>query len=348
MNLSPFNTVFFIAEGITTATLIAIGWWILVLLGLGGSALFSGMETGCYRINRVRLHLLEHRNIRSAGRLSRLIRDPATLLGTLLIGNNAANYIGTASLGVIFASWGWADSKVIVVNALVITPLLFVFGETLPKDLFSAHSDRLMYRLAPVLVGMRWLFTICGVLPLIKIITIAIMRLIGGKTSDGPLHPRRMMSGLVKEGLGHGLMTDHQSTMVERVLALSNQTVHDEMTPWVKVERIKHTDDANAIWQLASRSRHARYPVVDAQGQIMGILEIQDALRRGRENCPTAGDMARPAISFTHKTAIRPALQKLQTQRANMAIVTDTAKRPVGIVSIKDLIEPITGELSAW
>ncbi len=83
--------------------------------------------------------------------LRRMLDNPTTLLTTLLIGNNIANYLGTASLAVILAGYGIGDWRAMLINTVVVTPTLFVFGETLPKDLFSAHADWLMYRLARVL-----------------------------------------------------------------------------------------------------------------------------------------------------------------------------------------------------
>ena len=75
--------------------------WGMILFGFFGSALYSGMETGVYTLNRVRLHVLDHQGRRDAQRLRRLVDQPTGLLGTLLISNNLTNYVGTAGVGLL-------------------------------------------------------------------------------------------------------------------------------------------------------------------------------------------------------------------------------------------------------
>ena len=76
-------------------------WSVMMALGLAGSAIYSGLETGAYSLNRVRLQVLSHKNNKAARLLERLVTRPVLLLSTLLIGNNLTNYMGTAGLTVL-------------------------------------------------------------------------------------------------------------------------------------------------------------------------------------------------------------------------------------------------------
>lgn len=333
------------AEGALTATGFAM-WVGLMLLGFAGSAMYSGIETGAYSLNRVRLHLLAQQ-AGPARALDRLVERPTSLLGTLLIGNNVSNYLGTFSLSVLLAALGYGDLAVIVLNTVLVTPILFVFGETLPKDLFAAHADRLMYRLTFVITWSRAAAIATGLLPLIGLFTEVVMRTLGQGGKVNPFHPRRQVEVLVKEGVGYGLLSDEQSAIVQRVLALTDARVEHEMVPWDRVVTVKHDDDPAVLWTLADRSSHRRFPVLDGEGRVIGVVSCIDAMLHEMGEAPPIRELMNPALWIAPGTPIRVGLSQLQKTGAALAIVGDGSV-PQGVLSVKDLVEPITGELVRW
>ena len=323
--------------------------WVTVLAaGIAGSALFSGLETGAYSLNRVRLQILEHRGERRAILLQRLLRNPAGLLGTLLIGNNITNYMGTGALAVILDAQGFGDWQTVIVNCLIVTPILFVLGETLPKDLFSAHADRLMYPFARLLTAARRLFAVIGMLPLVTGFSHGIMRLMRVRGEEAAFHPRRIVSSLVREGVGTGILSEEQSAMVERVLRMSQRTLGEEMTPWSRAVAIRADEPTQRLWELADRTSHSRFPVVEARGEVPGVVHALPVLRDPRLAKAPLRSLMIPVLHVNRNTPARAALRQLQNSPANMLIVVDDRRRPVGIATTKDLVEPLTGELSSW
>ncbi len=325
----------------------ALFWLVVMLLGLTLSSLYSGLETGMYSLNRVRLHILEHQGHAAAAALHRLAGKPTVLLSTLLIGNNIANYLGTAGLAVLLEGAGLTDTEIVIANVLIVTPLLFVFGETLPKDLFARYSDRLVYRFAGVLSVSRFLFTCTGLLPVVALFSEMVSRLLHSRQQIQIFHPKRQVGVLVKEGVGLGLLSDDQSAMVERVLALHEHTVADEMIPWERVVKVKLDDAPARLWELADRSSNSRFPVLDAQGQVRGIVSVNDALLHPRSACPPIAQLLKPTETLPHDQPLLPALRRLQHSHVGLAVVLKH-QRPVGIVTVKDLVEAITGELASW
>ncbi len=325
-----------------------IFWCALAMIGFAGSALYSGLETGAYSLNRIRLHVLMHRGDRAAITLHRLITHPTVLLTTLLIGNNITNYLGTAAMGIVIESRGISGWEAILLNTLIVTPMLFVVGETLPKDLFAAHSDRLMYKLATALSVSQKLFYYTGLTPLIGLFSGLMMKAIGRDPRTSAFHPRRQVGLLVREGVGYGLLTQEQSAIVDRVLDLAGRTVQEEMTAWAGVEKIRQGDSPAMIRRLAQRTTHSRVPVLDKNGAVAGILNLNQALAYEMDACPPIGELMGPAESLTQNVSVRDALSTLQQHAAGLAVVTGTRGEPVGIITIKDLIEPITGDLARW
>ncbi|MEM9882827.1 MAG: CNNM domain-containing protein [Planctomycetota bacterium] len=323
-------------------------WVGLMLAGFLGSALYSGMETGAYTINRVRLQVLADGGQRAAVALRRLVDRPATLLATLLIGNNLANYLGTFGLAVILESMALSDWQSILLNTLIVTPLLFVFGETLPKDTMAAHSDRLMPPLTNVLVVSQKLFTWVGLVPVVRLFSTGVLRLLGQPGGEAVFAPRKRVEMLVREGVGTGLLSDEQSAIADRVLRLGGRRVRQEMVPWAEAVTVPADADGAAVWARADRSGRSRFPVVDEAGAVVGVLDCFDALIHERDACPPARELMRPAATLPADMPLRPALARFQREKLALAVVTDDNGRPVGVVTVKDLVEPITGELASW
>lgn len=322
-------------------------WGGLMLLGFIGSALFSGMETGAYRLNRVRLYVRASQGHSSARSLERVVAKPTSLIGTLLIGNNLCNYVGTAGLGVILATMQMPVWQAVLVNTVLVTLVLFVFGETLPKDLFAAHADRLMYPLAKLLVVLRWLFTWTGVLPIVVAISALAIRIVG-KAEGGALTPRKRVAQMVREGAGAGLISSEQTEIAQRALALSNRRVLAECTPWSRVITISEQAERNTIRNISKKTPRSRLPVIDGRGRVVGVVDVIDVLLLDEDHPRPVKAAMEPAVYIPGSTTVRQALAQLQRDHIGLAIVTREDGKYAGIVTVKDLVEPLTGELSNW
>ncbi|MEM1210968.1 MAG: CNNM domain-containing protein [Planctomycetota bacterium] len=323
-------------------------WLVLMLIGFFGSALYSGMETGAYRINRVRLHIRLQRGDKRVGSLDRLLKNPTLLLATLLIGNNLANYMGTASLSVMLDAQALPEWQVILLNTAIVTPMLFVFGEVLPKDLFSRFSDALMPRLAWVLRTSEVVFTAVGLVPVVRGFGAAVLRLTGKKEAVRVTHPRRTFHTLVREGVGYGLISDEQSALADRVLKLAGKTVADEMTPWDEAVTVGVADPVESVWELIDRSGRSRLPVVDDTAAVVGVLNTMDVLLAGREAGGEVGRVMGPVVRLEGAMPLRSGLARMQAEHVGLAVVVGDGGEPIGLVTVKDLVEPVTGELTSW
>ena len=110
-------------------------WVLVALAGLAGSAMWSGMETGLYCLSRVRLSVRQGAS-GAAGVTGRLaaseLEKPDRVLATILVGNNACNYIGTLGLTALLEARGFGTVSLVLIQVLVLTPALLIFGESLP------------------------------------------------------------------------------------------------------------------------------------------------------------------------------------------------------------------------
>ena len=327
--------------------LMLVFWLLVVVVGLLISALGSGLETGFYSLNPVRLRVMEHQGVKAARQLAHYVITPTAFLATLLIINNAGAKMATHAAAVLLKTRDLTEWQVVGFDALIMMPLLFVFAETLPKDLFSAHADRLVYQFVRPLVVMIRVCRWSGLLPLLIGTSGLFMRAIGIRNSNVAMNPRRYFHTLIKEGVGHGIISDDQSAIVQRILELGGRTVEDEMVSWANGITIGMNEPPMRLWELAHQTSRSRFPVVDDGGQVAGVLDVGDVLIYERDQCPPVKTLMTSFATIDAATPLREGLAKLQRESVPLAIV-GTQDCPVGLVTLKDLVEPITGELASW
>jgi CBS domain containing-hemolysin-like protein len=316
----------------------------ITFVGVLLSASFSGLETGLYTINRVRLTVRDARGEAAAKTLRRMLANPARMLAVVLVGNNIANYLASYGIAAILDGSGMAPAQAILINAAVLIPVLFVLGEILPKDLFRTHTDRWSYALAGYLKWTGRVLLWIGLVPVVEHVGRIASRLLGGNPDAG--NPaRQRVSRLIKEGMGAGVLSEVQTTLADRALALRDLRVVDEMIPWSDVATVSADLDGAALREALRHRNFTRLPAVDGD-RVVGVLSVIDALLQ--PETPVRDLMTEP-LGLRPGMPVHTALRAMRTSRTALAVVTAAdSGRPLGLVTMKDLVEPLTGDLTVW
>lgn len=322
----------------------ALPWVGVALVGAAGSWFCSGMETGLYSLNRVRLDIRRAHERRARVLSKEMDRLPAAI-ATLLIWNNIFNYLQTRGLSSILEGAGLSAGAIIAINAAILTPVLLVVCESLPKETFRIHAERWVYAFSGVLRVLRVAATVTLALPAISLIGAAVSRML---RSSGeavlPMEPRRRIAALLQEGAAQGALSASQATLVERALSMRDATVGDEMVPWARVRTVRMDWDRTRLLDFLSRQPHSHLPVVDAKGQCVGVLwQVSVFLK---PDAPWNSLLA-PATIIPAEASLIEGMRMLREDAAGLGLVRHDA-RIVGVVTPKDLIEPLTGELASW
>jgi len=316
-------------------------WWVaLAVFGLAGSAWCSGFETSLYVVNRVRLALRAEASPpdRPARRLRRELDNPDRSITTLLISNNVFNYLGVLGVSSLLEGRGLSSLGVIVINALLVTPALLVFGESVPKEYFRVEADRLAYRFAPWLAALRWLLTIFGAVPALLLVSRVLARFVGvSEEAVIRADARRRVAVLLKEGIGHGLISATQSTLIDRALALSGTQVAQVMVPWRRVAWVRAEWDPDRMLQFASHRDHPRLPALDARGRVAGIFVAHEAVAGAH---PPGPSPLREPARLREDMPVARAAELVARSPARIGIV-ERGGRPLGIATISDLASPV-------
>ena len=312
---------------------------LLVVLFVLASGLFSGSETGFY--------ILSHRRVRAGsaeprGLVHRLLQDEVGLLVTLLIANNLINqattYAGADLLRPLAIPGGARE----LVLALLLTPLLFFFGELLPKDLFRRRPRALLAASAPVLYGARiLLFPLAA---LLRAVTRVLQRSAGlDETELARVRGREeAVLDLLRERGGD--RDRHVETLARNVLGLRSLRVDRVMIPWKRVKTLAAASSPTEAYGRVAECPFSRLPVTGPAGEVRGYVHQTEVLAAG------PGDLLahlRPMISLEPAMPLDRALARLRSSGQRAALVGD-ASAPLGLVTVKDLVEEISGELSRW
>ncbi len=312
----------------------------LLFAALGLSAMFAGIETGIYSLNRIRLAIEVGRARKAAMKLLEEIRFPNRLLATLLIGNACAHDLGSIAIAHMLEGAGFSPLMGIVLNTCLLLPLIFIFGETLPKELFRVHTDQWSYRCVGFLRVFRIIFTAIGLVPLVTWLGSLIVRR-AGLGGSATLNARQRFLELFHES--STTIGERQVAMAARVMQLSELTLLDVMTPWNDADILREQFSNAQINQVLTRSNHSTYPLVDGENRFVGVVSAMDVLV-APEKSPR--ELARAAIELPVTTHVSEALRILRERGGTLLIARDGEKE-VGVCSLRDMLESVVGAFVA-
>jgi len=319
---------------------------ILLLLGLSG--FFSGSETALTAASRGRMHALAQDGDARAEAVNKLVETQERFLGAILLGNNLVNILGSALATSLFLQlFGQAG---VAYATLVMTALVVIFAEVLPKTYAISNADRFALATAPVLSIVVRLFSpiTVGVQALVS----ALLSFTGHSRDDDRFSPRQELRGAIDLHHREGRVFKHDRDMLGGVLDLPDLTVSDIMIHRTKMQTINGDDPPEQLVEEVLQSPYTRLPVWKGDlDNIVGIIHAKALLRAVQE---AAGDMGRIDILSVaaepwfvpDTTSLKDQLNAFLKRKAHFALVVDEYGEVMGLVTLEDILEEIVGEIS--
>jgi len=318
--------------------MLAIGLFVgAVLL----AAFFSGSETGFYRMTRLRLVMEAMTGDRVSRIMLWLANQPTLFVATTLVGTNIAHELASLAIvmGVERLDGGGGAAEEFLAT-LVLTPVLFVCGDLLPKNLFFLAPNRLMRRSAPGLVASTALFAPITVVLWLLGQALKLIARQGGQEVRLTL-ARRELNEMLVEGHESGLLRPVQRTLAQTMLAVAAQPVKNFAAPAGRVVRATTTMSRSEIIRIAQRHRRNLLPLEDPHdkrrlvGYVRTIdLALEDA---ASELTPL------PLVELWEHESFLSALGKLGVARDVLGHVASSTGKTVGFVSSADLRAVLLG-----
>ncbi|MCA9174585.1 MAG: DUF21 domain-containing protein [Planctomycetales bacterium] len=310
-------------------------WYVvLFFVGLFLSAFFSGSETGFYRVTRLRLLLDAGEGSRVARGLLNLSNHPALFVATTLVGNNVANYL--TSLAIVLCareaatdSAQWAE----LLAPLAMTPVVFVYGELLPKHLYFHAPNVLLRRGGPLLLLFTLLFApISAVLWLLGWL---VELLVGQK----PLKlqsqlARQELRGVWEDGVAAGILRPAQQQISRRLFDIAALPASRRAVPIASAPSVSEdTLVRNAI--KTAQQLETPTLLVREKSELKGYVRLVD-LRLGDPDAEVKLHL-RPMLALPSGCTHLAAVMKLHAEDHDVAKLVD-AERNLGVVFNRDLV----------
>ena len=306
------------------------------------SAFFSGSEIAFATVNTLRLKTACECGSKPAGLAHSICAVYEKALCTILIGNNLVN-IASSSIATVIALNLVGDAGAVYATGIM-TVLILIFGEIMPKILAKDHCDGFVLKAAAPL---RLLMFITK--PLVIAITWAIdkiSQLWGGDPEPEPITPDELLT-IIETVEDEGVSDEDRSELLQSAVSFGETTIEDILTPRVDLLSIDLSDSRDEILKAMNESPFSRLPVYDEDvDSILGILYLNHAYRVlvAKPDTPIR-DLVTPAFFLHRSTRLPVAMKALRDRHLQMAVVLDDFGGTCGVVTLEDILEEIVGDI---
>jgi CBS domain containing-hemolysin-like protein len=310
-------------------------------LGIAGlllSAFCSGSETGFYRATRLRLVLDGMAGDRISRALLFLTNHPALFVATALVGNMVANYMISLASVIAMEQMIPTNPEVAeIIATIALAPLVLVYGELLPKNMFLQAPNRLLRRFGGLfLLCVAIFFPLAGLLWLLGRLLARLTR-----TSREPTRlvlAQRELRQILAEGHEAGILHPAQQSLAHGILAVARKPLRQFITPPGQILQVRADMNRQDVLRQAERAHTAVMPVAaETSGRLIGYVRVVDlSLHLGDVLSPI-----HPLPEIRDDVSHLAALMRLESSGDSLARVVDARGETVGIVTLERLREPL-------
>ena len=308
------------------------------------SAFFSGTETAFSSVSKIRIRNKAENGDKRAKKALYVAENYDKALSTILVGNNVVNIAASALSTILFVSF-LGDAMGTVVSTVVLTLVVLVCGEVLPKNLAIENNEKICLSAAPVLIFLMAIFTPLTflLLRLSKLVT----NVSGKNREASPTVTEDELKFIVESIEEEGVLEEQESELVQSALDFDEKTAYDILTPRVDMTALSVDCDVNDARDTILRERYSRIPVYkDNIDNIIGILHTRDFLEALlRNETPDISRMIQPAYYIYRSKKLSSLLADFRHRKLHIAVVTDDYCGTLGIVTMEDLLEQLVGDI---
>lgn len=344
----------------TATTALDSAFWITggaILLLLVLSGFFSGSETALTAASRGKLRTQADKGSKGAQRALKITEDNERLIGSVLLGNNLVNILA-ASLATAMFTRAFGESGVAVAT-LVMTLLVLIFAEVLPKTYAITNAEKAASAVAPVIGIVVTVFA--PIVSAVRLLVRGVLRVFGVRIDPDShvLAVREEIAGALQLGHSEGVVEKEDRDRILGALDLGDRLVDEIMLHRSGIEMIDVSSEPEAILQQCLQSPHTRLPVFrDEPENIIGVVHAKDLLRAmyakigGPDGDATKlksfqiTEVAMPPYFVPDTTTLDDQMREFLRLRSHFALVVDEYGSLQGLITLEDILEEIVGEIT--
>ena len=307
---------------------------VIAAVGLLLSAFFSMAETVFVTVNKIQLEVQQKRKVRGADTAFKFLDNPETFLSTSLVGTDIANIMTTSFATVALIQYlpDWAV-------LLVISVVILVFGEILPKTIGRETAGVSVTFIAPFLKAFQYLLY-----PLIG--TVQLLGRLKFFKEDGSDELQKAFSKndlriLFDEVGEQGIIDEHESKFIANLLNFNEVTASEVMTPRTNIDCVSSDFTKESIIVEFNKSEHSKILIYkETLDSIIGVVLLKDLINSDNSDLPIVRDVR----YVPESKPVDEILEEMQREKLSVVVVVDEYGGTAGIMTIEDILEEIFGE----
>lgn len=311
------------------------------------SAFFSASETAFISLGKYHYQKLLEIDRKRGKKLSFWFENPEKILVTTLVGNNFVNILASVFAATI--SYKYIHKVITSAIAGIMTFIILVFGEIIPKSIAKKHSEKIaLFASYPLRIFSIVFYPFVKMFLFISNIFLMIFR----EKIDTiiPVLTEQDLKAMISAGEEEGVIEKEEKEMIHSIFEFGDMMVKEIMTPRVNIVAVEENTSLEEIVKKISLSGYSRIPIYKENiDTITGIVYIKDIISKqtqpGWEKLK-AMDIMRNVYFVPETKKVIELLRELQMLKLQMAIVIDEYGGTAGLITMEDLIEEIVGEIS--
>ncbi|KHF41725.1 hypothetical protein LQ50_03245 [Halalkalibacter okhensis] len=307
------------------------------------SAFFSSAETAFSSANKIRLKSYADENRPGGVRAYFISQHFDHALSTILIGNNLVN-IAAATISAQVATQLFGGNTGLLISTIVMTVLILIFGEVLPKSLAKENAESFALKISTVLIFLMKIFTpLTWLLVQLKQVVTKFV----AKSEGSPSVTEEELKEMFSISQAEGVIEPNENELLHNTLEFNDIKVVEVLTPRTDLIAIDMAMSIEEITHILIRERFSRLPVYENSiDNIVGVLSERDFLKElVTKKEVDLRKVIRKPLFVVETLGIAALLPMLQKNRVHMAIVIDEFGGTSGIVTLEDILEELVGEI---
>ncbi len=311
---------------------------LLVICMMVFSALFSSTETAYSSVNKLRLKNYEAQGNKKAKKALKLANKFDEVLTAVLIGNNIVNIATSSVSTLVFMKFFGSNGAAI--STIVITILVLVFCEVIPKSYAKKNAEKLALSFAAPLSFLVTVFK-----PLVWLLN-KLSSLVAKGGEEAPSVTEDELKYMIDEIEEQGVIEEQESELVKSAREFDEITINEILIPRVKVVGVEIGDDIEEIKKIFCTEMYSRLPVYEKSlDDIVGLITNKAFFKMLIEGGNDIRSIIQEVPHIADTKLISEAMKEMQRSKVHFAVVTDQYGGTKGIVTLEDIIEELVGEI---
>ncbi|MBP5453634.1 MAG: HlyC/CorC family transporter [Lachnospiraceae bacterium] len=306
------------------------------------SAFFSSAETALSLVTKVKLHAMEEEGKKHVKLLNKIMDNYERVITTILIGNNIVN-LSASALTTIITLKIWGNPYVSLATG-ILTFLVLIFGEIVPKTIARRKSDELALSFAPIInIIIIVLFPIVFI---IEKLSKLILLILGQSKDDSNTITESELRSYVDVSKEDGVIESDEHQIISNVFDFSDSIAKDIMIPRIDMTTISYDATYKEVMKVFRDSMYTRLPVYKGEIEnIIGFINVKDLLRLKAPETFNVSKFLREAYYTFEYKKTSDLLIEMRSSSKNLSFVNNEYGETVGMITLEDLLEEIVGQI---